>query len=377
MINNKKFEIIAPVSSISNRTRLFKLYTFLVDQHPVLPIKHVGWERSDGESREKYFSDKKIEKQLLLKGGGYGNKKTKLMYLLWMYKVFIYCLFNNNKSSVVWALGFETAFPAYLASKITRAKIIFDDADRFSMLFKKPFFLKKILEKLEEHTSRNVRFHVVPSLSRYSFQSANFFELKNIPSLSELSKAKQYYESLIWPNADFILNVNGWLGDCRGMKTALHLAEHFNNVNDFHIILVGKLDGEASKLLSERNNVTYLGEVSNFEALSTYFASDFVFTYYDPANEINLYAESNKWGDALATGTGIIVNREVKTAKHLITNPNTISVPYDDTDSLITMISQYIAEKKVNKLTASRKNSTQNNHDYFENSLKKLLLQVL
>ncbi|MEZ9922309.1 hypothetical protein AB4342_19555, partial [Vibrio breoganii] len=111
----------------------------------------------------------------------------------------------------VWALGFESAFPALIASKIKGFKIIFDDADRFSMLFNFPKRIARILESLEKYTSYNVACHVVPGTSRYDFHSESMFTLKNLPSKNVIEESKAIYSKSLteWPDAKIVIYVNG------------------------------------------------------------------------------------------------------------------------------------------------------------------------
>ncbi|MCJ8319675.1 MAG: hypothetical protein MJK12_08570 [Colwellia sp.] len=367
----KSLDIIAPLSSLSNRTRLFKLAKFMLLQDKNTAIKHVGWQRIKGESEEIYFSTATIQKKILMSGGGYGGKKVKLLYILWMIKVFFYCL-RLPADKAVWALGFETAFPALLASKFRKNKVIFDDADRFSMVFSMPSLIKSMVEKLERYTSRNVFMHIIPGKERYDFESNNFFILKNMPSQSELDLAQEIFKNKVWPKAGLIINVNGWLGEDRGMAAALALSQAFKN-DDFKIILAGKIDCPAAKALSQQDNVVYLGSVSNSEALASYLCSDFVLTYYDPKHKINQFAESNKWGDAIMSGVKIIVNSEVKTAQFLNKEKWSISVPYHDHSMLITKVRTLINNKKS---TFSFEPTTTTKFKPFEVQLKSIIHQI-
>jgi len=169
--------IVAPLSSLSLRTRLYKLALFL-DKLQCPKITHIAWERLPGERKE-HRLDFEIKKHVLLEGGGYGSGR-RYLYMLWMIRVFFYG-FRIKKSEIVWALGFESAFPLLLASKIKGFKLYFDDADRFSMLVKNKT-LRFFIQKLEILTSRNVYKHVIPSIERYSFRSDTFFLMNNIPS---------------------------------------------------------------------------------------------------------------------------------------------------------------------------------------------------
>lgn len=366
-MNKKKFIIVAPLSNLSGRTRLFKIAKFINKEKYL--IKHIGWEREKGESKETNFRFQ-IQKKIILKGGGYGGNKVKLMYFLWMLKVF-FNSFSIKKNDIVWALGFESAFPLLLMSKIKGYKVYFDDADRFSMLFKLPKILTNVIAYLEKITSRNSFKHIIPVKERYQFDSDRFFLLSNFPSETEIIEAQKIFKENEWLKADLIINANGWLGSGRGMKTLLKTYELIENYN-IGIILVGKIDSPEAKILSKKNKVQYFSKVPNSFALATYYASDFVFTYYDPKSKINTLAASNKWGDALMTGIGVIVNEEVVTAEYLIKEDVAISCRYDDYKSLSRKIINFLENKErlaLLKLTVKEKSLK---FGYFEEQLTKL-----
>ena len=362
---------IAPLSSLSRRTRLYKIVVFLQGKG-VRKIKHIGWERLPGEAKEFAFNFE-IEKDIIQTGGGYGGSKVKKMYFLWMLRLFLKS-FSIKKNETVWALGFESAFPMLLASKIKGFKLYFDDADRFSMLFNFPKPVKMLMQLFEKITSRCVYMHVIPVQERYDFASKKFYILQNTPSESEINKAKEITKTKDWIKASVVININGWLGSGRGMKTALALRNLLEG-KDVAFILVGKLDCPEAKELAQKENVQYLGEVSNADALSSYLVSDFVFTYYDPSSVINTLAASNKWGDAIKTGIGVIVNNEVVTANYLYKAGASVSYPYDNVNDLSNTISEYIFDPlKIKKIKENSKNIS-NEFGYFEDQLEKLLYE--
>ncbi|WAG26818.1 hypothetical protein EEA47_10935 [Vibrio alginolyticus] len=361
----KKFIIVAPLSSISKRTRLYKLVSFLFCNSDVT-VKHVGWERVEGEKEEVYFNDN-IEKDILIKGGGYGGRKVKLMYFLWFAKVFLKG-FSFKKGDVVWALGFESSFPLLLSSKIIGYKVVFDDADRFSMLFKLPSPFDCLLSFLEKITSRNVYKHIIPSIERYDFESDKFYLVKNIPSKVEIDKAKELKPKVSKIECGLTININGWLGAGRGMSVILDLAKELESY-PVYFILAGKLDCQEALELSQLDKVRYIGSVTNSEALSTYLNSDLVFTYYDPKVEINRYAESNKWGDAIKFNNGIIVNSEVITAKRLIEEQVTISCNYNDLDGLKLSILSLLENPQRLQSIKDRLGNIEEYNGYFEDKL--------
>lgn len=358
--------IVAPLSSLSLRTRLYKL-ALLLHKIQCPKITHVGWERLAGE-QEEYRIDFNIEKKILLTGGGYGSGR-KHLYFLWMIKVFFYG-FTIKRNEIVWALGFESAFPLLLASKIKGFTLCFDDADRFSMLVKN-YYLRRTIKILEVFTSRRVYKHIIPTFERYDFKSDRFYLVSNVPSEDAIQKAKRIYDQKEWKSFKLTININGWLSRSRGICIALKVCDSLKDDN-IGFIMAGKLDCEEAIALSQRDNVQYLGEVSNEEALASYYASDLVFTYYDPISEINRYAASNKWGEALKTGVGILVNKEVISAQKLIDQEVAIGLAYHDLEGLIAEIKTLSANRDA--LEAIKKKALELGKDipYFDSNIRKI-----
>lgn len=372
MPNKKPYSrviIVAPLSSLSLRTRLYKLAISLNDMEQ--NIAHIGWERLPNERDENRLNFN-IGKRIILKGGGYSIGSRKHLYMLWMIKLF-FVGFTIKKDEIVWALGFESAFPLLFARWIKGYKLYFDDADRFSMLVKNRF-IRHIIRVLEIFTSHNVTSHIIPSLNRYKFKSRNFCLIPNTPSKVSLDKAKEIFNKKEWKQASLVININGWLSLSRGLGNILKIRDLMKDEN-ICFIMSGKLDCDEAILLSKKPNVQYLGVVSNEEALASYYASDFVFTYYDPSSEINRYAASNKWGDALKTGVGIIVNKEVVSSKELIELDVAIGFDYHDIDGLMAYLKSIIHDKD-NSLFVLKNNAKQlgNEYIYFDSNIKKVLL---
>ncbi len=363
------FHVVAPLSALSRRTRLYKLARFVGTRYPEWSLHHVGWERLPGEADELHL-DQPIEKTILLRGGGYGGRKSRVLYLAWMLRVFQQCL-SIPRQDVVWALGFESAWPAILAGRLKGFKVVYDDADRFSLLFPFPSVVRRLIDRLEAYTSRRAHRHVIPCLERYDFRSPRFFVLRNMPSASEVRAGRSLYAKRLWPRDRLVVNVNGWLGAGRGMDASLVLARRFEG-KGLSMIVSGKIDCADAQALVRMPNVHYLGEVSNRECLASYFASDLVFTYYRPDTIINRLAASNKWGDAIKTGAGVIVNEEVETARYLREAGAAIAVPYADHEALCREVAELLNDGT--KLAARRDAAAilSKHHGYFEDQLSTL-----
>lgn len=326
------FKVIAPLPCAKKRIRLKKLIDFKSSLNE--KTYFFGWNR---ENNEIEYDDELYQRKFILSGGGYVNKKARLMYVIWFFSVLKLCL-SFKKGDVVWVLGFESTLPALIVSKIKGFKVIFDDADRFSYLFNQNSKFIRIVRYFEYLASSVSLLHIIPCFERYEFKTKKMFILKNTPEKKEVQKAKEIdiSENILNFRNRFekVIYINGWLTKTRGMTQVLHLAKQKN----IGLLIAGKSDSDYIDKLSFLENVLYVGELSSIDALSLYRVSDFVLTYYDPAIYINRFAESNKWGDAIEMNTPIIVNSEVVTAKFIKDNGCCISVPYNETKELIIQI---------------------------------------
>lgn len=343
----KKVLVVVPIGSLFRRPRAYKLCHYLRKKN--IDIEHWGWDRVNDGGREGFDFD--IKKKLLLKGGGHSNALNKAMYLLWMMALFLNS-FGIKKDTTVWAIGFESAFPLVLASKLKGFRLIFDDADRFSMVFNFPIGVKRIVEFFERMSSRLASLHVIPNRKRYDFDSDKFIEIKNFPAQSDIEKAK-VLEPLYKPEHDELtVYVNGLLEAMRGVDTLLEVVRKLDDMGDKRVrfLVAGPLRGEKAERFVALHRVTYLGTVEPAESLSCYLVTDLVFTYYSPCLEINKYAESNKWGDALKMGSGIIVNSEVKTVDFLVEAGCVYRFDYHDVhglcEFLLTVSKESISQKE-------------------------------
>lgn len=333
--------VIGPFASITSRLRALKVCNFF---HPYVDqITHWSWIRHNHDTEENTFYT--IEKKVFIKSGNISSFLNNILYFYWILKVFAFSFFIK-KDTIVWAIGFESAFPLLLASKLKKFNLIFDDADRFSMLVNYPNLVKLVLKKLEKTTSLYSFIHIIPNKLRYNFVSPKFFEMRNMPSTEDIEKAMNFnIEDIksfpIKKKSQITIYCNGLLNNTRGAKTLARVALSLLN-SDFKerykIIVAGPIRGKDAEDLIALPNVTYLGKINHIESLAIYKESDFVFTYYCPSMVINQYAESNKWGDALSMGVGIIANSEIKTVKHLSNSNCAVLFEYNDAAGLFNFI---------------------------------------
>jgi glycosyltransferase involved in cell wall biosynthesis len=341
---------LAPLGAIRKRTRLAKMASLIRARGDELLF--IGWEREKGEAEALRSADTGIRETVILRGGGYASRRTRLFYPLWMIVVFLKTL-RLGRDKALFCLGWETAFPARLAAVFTGARVIFDDADRFSMIVGLPGPLHRWLEALERWTSRSVALHLVPSFSRYQWRHPRMLELGNSPLLADMERARANPPSR--PAAALVVYANGWIGESRGAPVFLRALDLIDARSlDIRMVIAGRVTGPGADELIEHPRVTFLGEVSQSEALAWYAAVDVLLTYYDPSVPINRTAESNKWGDAVFFGTPFIVNTEVETAAGFVAAGAAWAVPYDDAGALVDLLNALSRDQALVRSAAER-----------------------
>ncbi len=331
------FHIFAPIPQIRKRTRLAKLSAVLRNAN--VSIRYYGWKREKSETPE-VVSDPGISETTILNGGGYGGSRVRLYYPLWMIAVFRRAL-RLPRGSTWYCLGFESAFPALLAAKIRKSRVIFDDADRFSMIVRLPGALNTLVVAAERWTSQQASIHIVPGFTRYEWRYPNMKLLRNSPTSRQFEAGRDIARGLDHDRSrqQFTLYMNGWIGETRGAPVFLALMEKLaTKCPDVRMLLIGRGDAGAFDRLIRLPNVDYQTEVPQEEALAYYYASDLVLTYYDPAIAINRHAESNKWGDCVFCDVPFVVNSEVETAGKFVESGAAFAVEYGDVETLFQLV---------------------------------------
>ena len=364
---------LAPLPSLGKRTRLTKMSSVMLSLN--YRIRFFGWEREEGEINELGPTNDQITEIVLMRGGGYASTAARARYPLWMAKVFLQVL-RLGRNKVIFCLGWESAFPAVIAAWFTGSRIVFDDADRFSMILRLPSIANRALQALERWTSRRSTLHIVPGFSRYDWQHEKMFVLRNCPLSTDYEKAALI--SLERPKGSLVLYANGWIGDTRGAPILLKLLNEADLHDlDLHLVLAGRIEGLNAAMLTKHSKVTFVGEVPQSNALAWYNVVDCVLTLYDPAVPINRKAESNKWGDAIFLGCPIIVNSEVETARELVDASVAFSFPYGGVTELIDLVSELIKRPEKIRRASLATEAVRPEYLEYDTQIKSILNRVL
>lgn len=373
--------IIAPLGTPSKRVRLAKTIALLAATKS--PLNYYGWKRLPEEPLARGIDGITLSKALI-NGGGYRSKKARLLYLWWVVRVFIFVLLHGPRR--VYALGLETALPVWLASRLRRrVKYVFDDADRFVLIFPLPKAVERFLSYLERKVSRDSLAHIIPSTARYDYSTAKMVEVFNMPSETQIGGAQEIAAAakISTPKpekaAKLRVYVNGWLDPTRGLTLIDGAVSELSARGRSDIkfkVAVGNLTAKPPAFFAHEN-VTYLGSLTHLHSMAEYTTSDAVLTFYDPAIRINRFAIPNKWGDAIAMGTPVIVNEGVQTAAPLLDVGAAFTVPFDNPKALADLLCD-LADNPA-KVETARKAivGLRGRYVYFDEAMAPILKKLL
>ncbi len=362
--------MIAPSGTPHRRVRLAKTMKLLADNYEQ-DIIYWGWRRQENEPLADGM-DGVVKNRALISGGGYRSKKARLYYLWWMARVFFAVLFTGPRR--VYALGLETALPVWLASRIRRrVKYVFDDADRLVLIWSLPAPVERVIKWFERKVSADAITHIIPSSARYDYQTDTMVEVFNMPDAAQIEGALKLAKTSAKRKTGqkLMVYVNGWLDPTRGLTlidgAVSALAKRGRKDIAFKVA-VGNLTAEPPAFFNHAF-VTYLGSLTHLKSMAEYKSSDVVLTFYDPAIRINQFAIPNKWGDAIAMETPVIVNDGVRTATPLTDIGAAFTTPFDDPEALADLLERLADNPKEIKAARKAVASLQSRYSYFNDAM--------
>lgn len=320
----KRVVFVAGLPRLSKRTRLAKFAALYEGWGTEL--EHYAWERNIQDTE--LPGEPGCKSTVTHFGGGYAERGLGKHYVWWILKTSFRLV--STRPTHVHALGLEGAMAAVPSRVLWGTKILFDDADRFSLCHNFGERTRSVIQIVERAAARLSALHLIPGKERYpdGLPCRETIEVKNTPSAAAL-KASEGCDPRL--DADsFNVLVTGWIGETRGAAFANSVAAALADHLTVRFIAAGRVTGPSAQEFVERGNVDYRGEIPNSEALALCRSSQLVLTLYDPGSTINRFAEPNKWGDCVALETPFLVNSEVETARPYLQAGAAVSVPYAD-----------------------------------------------
>lgn len=298
--------------------RLHKFLSFFLNEG--YDLSFWGWSRKGKKNQMKG-----VKANYLLVGGGYGKSiMLFLFYLLWMIAVFIRCVFSD-KSKLIIAIDFDSAFPVYLASKLRGHKYIYEVYDDFAIRYKFPTFIKRMISFIDHKIMDKSSCVVHVDENRVLYKNCKWIVIENTPNDIFNGKERTY------DNIEMKFAVIGYLSNQRGVESIYNFA--LNNP-DVKFLVVGRFleisNYDKYKALSNIELFNFMPQYDLHKLLQNCCG---IFSLYDPSVEINRLAASNKVYDAMMLGIPVITNKEVVNSA-FIKNNNfgyVINYNYDDT----------------------------------------------
>jgi glycosyltransferase involved in cell wall biosynthesis len=204
------------------------------------------------------------------------------------------------------------------------------------MRYRLPRALKALLDRVDARVMARADSVIFPDRSRIpSWAPAHSVVVENSAPEVEITRFPDPGRLTVY--------ACGNLRADRGVGLLLDAAAE---IDGCFVLAAGKCrDPRLAERLASAPNVDYRGELTPVAALQLCGEADVVLTFYEPGLEINRYAISNKWSDAMMAARPILINAEVEKAAWVKEQGIGYACAYDK-DALIEMLRR-ITEDRV------------------------------
>ncbi|EOW9421697.1 glycosyltransferase [Vibrio cholerae] len=259
--------------------------------------------------------------------------------------VFLLNVIFRGKFNTVQAVDFDSAFPAFLASRVKGCKFIYDIAD--------------FIETFDSDIPSLVRFFV----RKLSSIIVKFSDLIIIPDKNRLVNIEELAKNKVIvvnnaPNLD-LNSINGktldigMLSEMDESKTNVFYYGAFNEDRAIRLFLEASKDTRLSDInfwfagwgalekevnAFKGDNVHYLGKLKQVEALSVLCKMDCSLIFYDPKYEHNRLASPNKIFEAMAVGVPVLVSFNTSIDKLVLDENIGYACDYELESLILTLI---------------------------------------
>ncbi len=229
------------------------------------------------------------------------------------------------RPDVIHAVDFDTAWPARVAARLTRAVLVYDIFDFYSemILLDLPGFLRRFLARAERRMVRRADLVILPDLRRQEqfggVRPRRLVEILNVPEDRTITTE---------PAKDFTLFYGGMIAKDRGLLDLMVACE----VTGAKFVVAGHGPDEAELLphLESSPSCLYLGTVPYEEVLRQTATCHVVAALYDPSVPNNRLAAPNKVYEAMMLSKPVLVSSGVAIADLVRSLGCGKEVPYGD-----------------------------------------------
>lgn len=238
---------------------------------------------------------------------GAGIKSLK-PFILFQLTIFGWLIKNRKEYEIIHACDFDTAFTAFLLTRLLKKKIIFDIFDYlYTRIEGKHKLFKRCIVFLQHKIINGADATIICSEKRKEQIKGSFPRILGVIHNSPQRREEIGNRFILDNNKVKIIYV-GILQDYRYLKELAKLVIA-NNLLELHIGGFGKYEEYFRNLTLENRNVIYYGKLSYNETLELESKGDIMTALYDPSVDNHYYAAPNKFYEALMLGKPLIMIR--------------------------------------------------------------------
>ena len=276
----------------------------------IAEVEIFAWDRESRSEREENLAFAKISRFKFR--APYG--KIGLIFALpfWGLRVAFKALFARY--DILHACDFDTYFPAILAAKLRRKKVVYDIFDFYAEMINLPSFICRPIAWLDKKLLRLADLVILADKSRrVQIRGSRPKKLVYIYNTPEVKIAPP-----VKPRKNYFFYA-GLLSKDRYIKELLEL---FAKNPNWHLEIAGwgPEDDLVKKYAKKFKNIEYLGKIPYAEVIKKTVQTSVCFAFYDPIMPNNRLASPNKLFEAMALAKPIITNPDTTMADFVLKN---------------------------------------------------------
>lgn len=273
-------------------------------------VEIVGWDRSSKyrvREKIKYLDSGKVKIHRIGITASYGGGIKKNLFPLFKFQIELYkWLYKNRKNfDIIHACDFDTAYTAYLFTKITNKKLVYDIFDYYVDAFKVPKLLRKLIES-KDHKIINTANAVLICSEKRKLQIKGTKPKKLEVIHNTPADTKCVFNNLNLDSSKVKIVYVGILGDGRFIKEIAEIVMD-NPDYQFHIGGFGKHEKYFEEISMKYSNIKFYGKLAYKDTLELESNCDIITAIYDPTVPNHNFAAPNKFYESLMLGKPLIM----------------------------------------------------------------------